>query len=149
MLPKLVFTLICDDVREEKSGKLVIVGLYNKSIIFYSSPPSTSPVQESKGADTRSAEVSQQKFGMPKLCFVRRWQVDSPGYKATTVLCQPDGSEFSFGERDLPVPREDYYQEIINTTGIILTPGGYTIRTSVDGKVVHEETFVVRIVSAK
>lgn len=38
-LPKAKYALLCDDIREEKSNKMILVGLYSSKIIFHIPPP--------------------------------------------------------------------------------------------------------------
>ena len=37
-IAKRIFTILCDDVREEKSNKLTLVGVYSKDIVFKEIP---------------------------------------------------------------------------------------------------------------
>lgn len=139
MPAKLLFTLICDDAREEKSGKLVIIGLYNYSIIFRGLPPQGLDLLAGPG------KGRAQRFALPQLCLVRRWYVDSPGQRVRTELIEPDGKATVISETELPVPRtDDYYQEILRIVGIIISPGLYTIRTTAE-KYEYKEHFEVRV----
>jgi len=141
MKPELLFTLLCDDVREERSGKLVIVGLYNYDINFLEQKRS-----ETEGAadQPESGSTGKQKFGLPQLCLVRRWKVDSPGHKTRTEFIGPKGKILANVERELIAQKEGiYYQEIIRILGPILEPGKYTIRTTLD-ETVSNEYFEVR-----
>lgn len=38
-LPKAKYALLCDDIREEKSNKMILVGLYSSKIIFHNPLP--------------------------------------------------------------------------------------------------------------
>ncbi len=37
-IAKKIFTILCDDIREEKGGKLSLIGIYSKSIVFKEVP---------------------------------------------------------------------------------------------------------------
>ena len=140
MAVRLIFTLICDDVRIERSNKLIVVGLYNRVIGF----PNVG--QASLKGQTPVGQAP--KFALPSLCFVRRWIVDSPGVKARTELIDPNGQSVPIGEEELPVPAEhSYHQQLIRMNGIILIPGVYTIRTTYDEKApsTYDEQFEVKI----
>lgn len=43
MLPRVKYTLMCDDIREEKSNKIILVGLYSSKIIFNDPLPALLP----------------------------------------------------------------------------------------------------------
>jgi len=153
---RLLFTLICDDAREEKANKLILIGLYNYSINFQRSPEQK-PQPFSRIGDTGKssrrlgdARISPTEqhtttgFALPQLYIVRRWFVDSPGNVARTELIEPSGNKRLLGERELPVLEPDkYYQEKFALAGFLLIEGEYTIRTSV-GDFLNEEKFVVR-----
>lgn len=142
MGPKLLFTVLCDDVREEKSGKLLLVGLYNYDITFFQEP---SPGRDRAIAPIGTANISAVKFALPQLCLVRRWMVEGAGDKTRTQIIGPDGKTYADVETELRVPLGGgYHQEIIRIAGLALAPGMYLIRTSFPGGT-SEDRFEVRI----
>lgn len=157
---RLLFTLICDDAREEKSGKLVVVGLYNYTINFQKSSEqvpqlfgrlgqSGTPRRKlgDAGLNT-SVQQPTTRFALPQLCIVRRWYVDGHGHSAQTELIEPGGNRRLLADRELPVVEPDkHYQEIFAIAGFILTEGDYIIHTTV-GESHFEEKFVVRGITA-
>jgi Family of unknown function (DUF6941) len=42
-MPKAKYTLLCDDIREEKNNKVTLVGLYSLKVIFNSALPALLP----------------------------------------------------------------------------------------------------------
>lgn len=132
MPTNLLFTLLCDDVREETSGKLTIIGLYNYAIGFVAPnliPDASKPI----------------KFVLPQLCIVQRWHIDSPGRKAVTEIVGPQGQPVARAEVTLVVsPEEGYSHAIMKFMGMVLDPGKYTLRTVFES-LVHEESFEVKI----
>jgi hypothetical protein len=123
----LLFTLLCDDVREEKSGKLSLIGLYNYTITFQ-----TPPSQE------RQAGVPI-RFVLPQLCVLHRWGAGAAGQKSITEIVDPSGATRARAE----VPLQNYTgdgcaQEIIRFMGVILDEGIYLIRTSCDGSIFND-----------
>jgi hypothetical protein len=133
MPAKLLLTLLCDDVREEKSEKLSLIGIYNYAIVFPAPPPNAG------GATTPT------KFALPQLCIFRRWIVDSAGLISLTELVDPQGVVRAKAE--LPLvhdQRDDYHNQILRLFGVILDPGRYTIRTKC-GASEYTDYFEVRI----
>jgi hypothetical protein len=134
MPAKLLFTILCDDVREEKSEKLTLVGLYNYAIVF----PRPAP-------NTGSGEVPI-KYALPQLCIVRRWAVDSPGLNSVTELIDPQGVVRVTAELPLSVGQpDDYHNQILRLFGVVFDPGRYTIRTKCGG-FEYVDYFEVKIV---
>jgi|SRR5271156_6128815 len=131
---KLLFTLICDDVREEKSGKLTLVGLYNYKISF------AAPVISVASLDPSA------KFVLPQMCIMRRWTRDAAGTQSVTqIVNERGGLVASLPPITLaPVPDEGYCQEIIRLLGLPLERGLHTIRTTSSG-MTYEELFLVTV----
>ena len=69
--PRHDFTIFCDDIREESSGKLIIIGLYAKDIMLATPVPVT----------------------LPKLCFLTRLNGGSGEHEVKHSLKNPDGKE--------------------------------------------------------
>ena len=134
---KLLFTLICDDVRFENTNKLLFIGVYNYTITFPANPvPSTGP--------------SAPAFVLAKLCIVRRWVVESSGQKAKTEVRDPSGKPLMVMDREVEVSKDDAYtHEIFQILGPVLVPGTYTITTTYEdrGLQTNEERFEVRVVN--
>lgn len=133
MPTQLLFTLLCDDAREEKSGKLTIVGLYNYVIGF--APPDPS-------LNLGAAPV---RFGLPQFCIVQRWQIDTPGRKAVVEIAGPQGETLARAEVPFVISQDGgFCQAIVKFVGVLLSPGTHTVRT-VLGNLKYEEHFEVRI----
>ena len=132
MANRLLFTFICDDVRLEQSGKLLIVGLYNRSINMVAPPPGP------QGA---------QKFALPQLCIVRRWNVDptDPGNIVNTSVIGPGPLIITLRPLTLVAPPDfGYVQDISIIPGFVLEPGLVVVKTEW-GNMVAEEQFEVNL----
>jgi hypothetical protein len=137
MSAKLLFTLICDDVRVENTRKLVLVGVYNYTITF-PAPVGLPPSQPN----------SPPKFALPKLCLVRRWRVDTPEFTAQTSILDPNNTVAISFETKLTKPSDDTFcQEVVQLAGPVLFPGQYSIVTTVSGaeQEGNRELFEVRL----
>jgi hypothetical protein len=133
MPAKLLFTIICDDIRAEDNGKLILIGVYNGVINFRK----TAAPQEQDG---------EMKYALPQLCILRRWSLDSVGVKVKTELVEPSGQKRPFPDTELPLqPESDSSQDIMRIVGIVLTRGKYKLITTVLGQASqeYEETFLV------
>jgi uncharacterized protein DUF6941 len=71
-LPKFEYTLVCDDIREEQSNKLSIIGMYNETIF-----------------------VSKLPYTFPKLCFLFSYKDIRAGDKFEIILKNPSGKTLS------------------------------------------------------
>ena len=129
MPAKLLFTLLCDDVREEKSGKLTVIGLYNKVIGF--------PV----GGQPQAAPV---KYALPQLCIVLRWSVEAPAQDSITEIIGPTQVTLARVVAPFAISAEGgYSQQILKFFGMIFEEGPHTIRTAC-GTLIWEEKFLIR-----
>lgn len=125
MAAELMFTVVADDIRREQSRKFIVVGLYNKAIIF------------PEGKD---------KYALPQLCIFQRYEVNDEGHKARVEFEAPDGTVQRFPEHELRTTAEgDYFQVVLKMQGVMLAPGTYKIRTFLDGEKVREEPLDVRL----
>jgi hypothetical protein len=146
MTNRILFTLICDDAREEKSNKLIIVGLYN-GIIGFAQPPAQKGFARLGVQQTPKGGISapRAKYGLPLLCIVRRWVLDSP-VNVETAIIGPDGMKVASANSQLSPPQDgSHCQEIIKIGGLVLTPGPHKIVTTYnDGTPgTNEENFLV------
>ena len=134
MAAELLFTIICDDIRVENTGKLIVIGLYNGTINF-----AKAAAPEGQGGEP--------KYALPHLCFLRRWRLDSDKATVKMELVEPSGNIRKYPEVELQKQDDyDYAQEIMRTVGVVLSPGKYTIVVSVVGPNPrkYEDTFWVR-----
>lgn len=132
MPTKLEFTLLCDDIRFESSGKLTLIGLYNYLIGFQLNGAQNVP----SGAP--------YKFVMPQLCILRRWRTETPGERTSTEIIGPDGTVRAKIDTTLvPPPEEGFAQEILRFVGMPLDEGVHTIRTTC-GSAIFIENFLVK-----
>lgn len=69
--PKLIDWIICDDVRQEASGKTTIIGIYGADVIVPMTP-----------------------MILPQLCIITKWDISTGIFKEIIFrLEQPDGSQ--------------------------------------------------------
>lgn len=91
-IPEAKYVLICDDIREEKSNKLLLIGLYANRILLDSIP------------------------GMlPKLCLRICFDLSAPhAEKFDIVIRRPDNVEIGPFTVRLPPPFDEYREAAIN-----------------------------------
>jgi hypothetical protein len=133
---KLLFTLLCDDIRMENSGKFIVIGVYNYVITFQPTP--TIAIQG--GPPNRLA--------MQKLCLFRRWQDVSTELLVKTEIMGPDGKVVISMDTKLVRPLDDSFcQEIIQWFGPFFLPGVHRIVTTYQdgGQKQVEDSFDVRV----
>lgn len=78
MFPDLQSSLICDDVRQERNGKFILIGLF----------------------DGLAVQNLPSRF--PKICVVNRWCCGEGEFIQKTRLIAPDGRTIAEG-RDVPI----------------------------------------------
>ena len=131
---KLLFTVLCDDIRLESSGKFVLVGVYNRIIAF------------------QNAQGTAQSGGwaMPKLCLFRRWDLDETDVPVKTEIVGPDSrTVMAFDTRLVRPPENTFHQEIVQLVGVVFSPGHHRIVTTYQDATLREleESFEIRVVS--
>ncbi len=91
-LPAAKYVLICDDIREEKSNKIILIGLYSNKIIIDSLPGL-----------------------IPKLCLRICFDMSSPCTdRFHLVIRRPDRSEIGPFFVTLPPPGDEFRESSIN-----------------------------------
>ena len=78
MIPDLQSSLICDDVRQERNGKFILIGLFD------------------------GLAVQNLPTRFPKICVVNRWCCGEGEFIQKTRLISPDGRTIAEG-RDVPI----------------------------------------------
>lgn len=69
--PKLIDWILCDDVRQEASGKTTIVGIYGTDVIVPMTP-----------------------MVLPQLCIITKWDISSGVFKEIVFRLElPDGNQ--------------------------------------------------------
>jgi hypothetical protein len=133
---KLLFTLLCDDVRVENSGKFILVGIYNYALTFQ-------PIATGAGGIPPATQ-----FNMQKLCLFRRWDTDLTDFQVKTDIVGPDGKVVMSFSSKLVKPQDGAFcQEIVQLFGPVFSPGVHKIVTKYqDGDAGHiEDLFDVRV----
>lgn len=87
LIPDLQASIICDDIRREANGKMIIIGSFD-SINVRSLPTIT-----------------------PRICIFNRWCCGSGSFKQQTRIIMPDGiTEFTKGkEVDINLPSQEAF----------------------------------------
>lgn len=78
MTPDLQSSLICDDVRQERNGKFILIGLFD------------------------GLAVQNLPTRFPKICVVNRWCCGEGGFTQKTRMIAPDGRTIAEG-RDVAI----------------------------------------------
>ena len=79
MIPDLQSSLICDDVRQERNGKFILIGLFD------------------------SIGVPGLPLMIPRLCMVNRWCCGEGTFKQRNRIVGPDGGDVVVEGQDVPV----------------------------------------------
>lgn len=79
MLPDLQSSLLCDDVRQERNGKFILIGLFD------------------------SIAAPQIPILYPRLFMVNRWCSGQGDFKQRTRILRPDQSSSVVEGKDIPV----------------------------------------------
>jgi hypothetical protein len=118
-LPPVKYTLVCDDIREEKSNKMILVGVYSNRIIIDSLPGMIS------------------KLAM-RICF----DVSAPCAEELFLAIQrPDGTRIGPLRVVVPPAQDEFMESSINVSIVpfpLDAPGMYEIvaRTDVEERVI-------------
>lgn len=79
MIPDLQMSVLCDDVRQERSGKFILIGLF----------------------DVIAVPVYPMVF--PRICIVNRWCCGRGTYHERTRIVGADGNTVLAESKDVPV----------------------------------------------
>jgi hypothetical protein len=133
---KLLFTLLCDDVRLENTGKFVLVGVYNY-VLSFQPIAGTSP------------NPSETRLSMQKLCLFRRWVLDQNEVPIKTDIVGTEGKTVMSVETKLIRPPDNTFcHEVIQLFGPVFSPGIHRILTKYQDGTAREveDSFEVRLV---
>lgn len=83
MLPDLQSSLLCDDVRQERNGKFILIGLFD------------------------AIAVPRYPAVFHRLCMVNRWCCGVGTFTQKTRILKPDGATLLVEGKDVPVTLPD------------------------------------------
>jgi len=83
MTPDLQSSLLCDDVRQERNGKFILIGLF-----------------DALGVPVFPAVIQ-------RICIVNRWCSGEGGFTQKTRILKPDGHSILIEGKDAPVTLQD------------------------------------------
>jgi len=113
MTPDLQASLLCDDVRQERNGKFMLIGLFETLV---------SP---------------QEPFKFPKLCVVNRWCGGEGRFSQQTRILQPDQVTPLLTTRaaDVVLPTVDHTATVVELMFNVTFPtfGTYWIEVLLNG----------------
>lgn len=116
------FTIFCDDIREESSGKLIIIGLYAKDIVLATPLPVT----------------------LPKLCFLTRLNGGSGEHEVKHSLKTPEGKELlnDMTPGKIQASPTGMGNLVVNVAPFVADKEGrYEYSVIIDGETVHSLEF--------
>ena len=90
MIPDLQTSLLCDDVRQERNGKFILIGIFDGLV------------------------VAQLPAAFPRLCLVNRWCCGHGQFTQRSRLVGPDGTSVVCEGQPIPIGLADEHQ--IGTT---------------------------------
>ncbi len=83
MLPDLQSSLLCDDVRQERNGKFILIGLFDV------------------------LAVPAFPFVVPRMCVVNRWVCGTGGFRQRSRIMRPDARTLLAEGQDIPIKLPD------------------------------------------
>jgi hypothetical protein len=86
MFPDLQASLLCDDVRQEKNGKFILIGIFD------------------------ALAVAKLPAVYSKICVVNRWCCGKGDFKQTTRLIGPDGVSVIAAGKEVPIKLATEFQ---------------------------------------
>ena len=86
MIPDLQTSLLCDDVRQERNGKFILIGIFDGLFL------------------------SQIPGGFPRLCLVNRWCCGKGTFSQRSRLVGPDGTRVICEGQQIPITLPDEHQ---------------------------------------
>ncbi len=118
--------IVCDDIRIETSGKLLIVGLYSDDIIVI--------------------DAERFPYKHPSLCLFFHGESDSTPERVILKIFEPNGDLIS--ERTIPacdVGKRNKYNVIINLLNFpFKIPGEYNVELNIDQDVLKASFTVLK-----
>jgi hypothetical protein len=122
---RLVYSIVCDDVRVEAGNKLSLMGVFEN--IFFTALPSV----------------------LIKFAVVNHWHGVGQ-YETQVRLLYPDRREFVVAQTSkFAIETLGYADNVTFFTNVAFERGGaYTVQTFIDGKSVAESTLYVHIVQS-
>lgn len=114
ILPDLQFSVVCDDVRQERNGKFILIGLF----------------------DLISGPELPIKF--PRICVVNRWCGGDGTFKQLTRIVKPDQSTLLTAGRAIPIKLDSIEATMTNIEFfgnlVFPEPGAYWVEILLEGE---------------
>lgn len=113
MTPDLQSSLLCDDVRQERGGKFILIGVFDM------------------------VAVPTFPAAFHRVCVVNRWCCGAGAFRQRSRIVRPDGASFLMEGKEVPVQLPD--GEATATCVEFLmnvrfeTPGTYWVEVLIDG----------------
>lgn len=114
MIPDLQASLLCDDVRQERNGKFMLIGLFD------------------------GLAVQQLPTKFHRICVVNRWCCGQGQFAQRTRIMAPDGASVVVEGKDIPVQLPDGNHMATSVEVFVNTPfevaGAYWIEILLEGQ---------------
>ncbi len=114
MIPDLQSSLLCDDVRQERNGKFILIGLF----------------------DGLAVQTLPTRF--QRICVVNRWCCGQGEFTQRTRIVRPDGRNCVVEGKEVPVKLPDANHTATSIEVFMNTPfetaGAYWIEVLLDGQ---------------
>jgi len=128
MIPDLQASLLCDDVRQERNGKFMLIGLFD------------------------GLALQQLPTRFPKICVVNRWCCGQGDFAQRTRLIGPDEKKVIMEGKDVPVKltgpdNTATSVEVFMNVGFE-TAGTYWVEVLLDGQMRLRYPLMLRIVQS-
>jgi len=128
MIPDLQSSLLCDDVRQERNGKFILIGIFD------------------------GLAVPQLPARVPRICVVHRWCCGQGAFVQHTRLVAPDGRTVVVEGKDVQIhlPEGNHTATSIEFFMNVPfeQPGAYWIEVLLEGQLRLRYPLIVRHVEA-
>jgi len=111
MIPDIHAAIVCDDIRQERNGKFILIGLFDRMVL------------------------PRFPIRYPRFCILTRWGSGEGNFVQSTRLLDPDENVVASG-KNIPVRLADINQSASNVEIFmnvpLKTPGTYSVEIRLD-----------------
>lgn len=124
MIPDLQTSLLCDDVRQERSGKFIVIGIFDGLV------------------------VAEQNPVCPKICLMNRWCMGEGSFSQKSRIVGPDGVTVVCKGQPVPIHLAND-QQVSTTVEVFInlpfrTAGTHWVEIMLDNQLKMRYPLVVR-----
>jgi len=125
MIPDLQISLLCDDVKREKNGKFILIGLFD------------------------NITVGQLPAKIPRMCVFNRWCAGDGVFKQRTRIIAPDGLSTAFIGHEVEIKFASHEHTVTSSeilcNLLFLQAGVYWVEILLDDQIIIRHPFTIRV----